>query len=84
MLSKISNTNTIGGERMKKGKKEKMATFIGGIEPHIEKIGRSIKEISKILKLKEKWYMVDMAYKKEGKGFYIDEFRLRSFGGDDK
>jgi len=64
-------------------KKAEMTKLIG-IEPHIEQIGRSIKEISEILKLKEKWYMVDMAYKKEGKGFYIDEFRLRSFGGDDK
>ena len=47
------------------------------IEPHLIDIGESLQKISKIIKVKQTWCLVDLYYKTDGKKFLIDEFRMR-------
>jgi hypothetical protein len=47
------------------------------ILPMVDKIGEQMKQISKVLGLKDCWIVADFFYKTDGKKSLIDEFRLR-------
>jgi len=62
---------------MKTKKFNDSMTTLTNISPHIEAIGESVNKISKILKIKKKWMLLDMYFKSDGKKYLIDEFRIR-------
>lgn len=50
------------------------------IYPHISNIEKEMSSISKILKIQDKWCIVDMYFKLENNKPCIDEFRIRKVG----